>query len=413
MKNLELYLKNLTAKDETKASEAASYLINEADTELFRMLVDKSEFLFEFIKNNVCKRIEKSVTENNHKNIVKFFDIYSQDYDDLFARCLAKFANEDLTDEILELLEKGTEAQKTYAAKYFNYIPDTIATEPLSSYAFSDNEALSSNSAQALGQMGEGNSYSKALELLHSDDDFDKLKAVKFFCAYKENPPINELFNALKKSAMPENIAGEIPYLVSLRAMIHTENQKNVLITLDNILSGLGEILPLSQVLDFELYEILEDLIKLNKEENHYKSKIAEILLKSLTKFEIFANNDEYNFDEDQHTKNELKSIYELLKNQPEKFWDEQKTAILKELSHCQHRIISALQVIKDIKLVKATDEIKKLLSHENEIVICESVAALAELGGLKQEDILAATANITNDNIKAIINNYWSQNGT
>ncbi len=413
MKNLEIYLKNLTAKDETKALEAAKHLLDEADIELYKMLVEKSEFLFDFIKNNVCRRIEKNISETNYKNVLKFFEIYSPDYDDLFARTLATHANEELTDELLELLEKGSESQKTYAAKYFTYIPDTIAMEALSEQAFGDNESLSLNAAQALGKMGDNESYKKALELLKGNDDFDKLKAVKFFSAYRENPPLNEIFEAMKNSNMPENISGEIPYIASLKAMLNTDNKKNVLITLDNILSGLGEILPLSQIFDFELYEIFEELIKINQKENHYHSKISEILLKAVIKFEILANNDEYNFDEDQNTKNELKSIFKLLKDQPQKFWDEQKTSITKELSHCPHRIIAALQVIKDLKLKNATESIKKLLNHESEIVVCEAAATLFEMNELKNINISDILEKIKNENIKAIIENYWSKNGT
>ena len=77
MTNLELYLKNLTAKDEKKAMEAAFYLVNNSDVSLFKLLVEKSDFLFDFIRNNVCNRIEKVVTKENYRNLIKFFDVYS------------------------------------------------------------------------------------------------------------------------------------------------------------------------------------------------------------------------------------------------------------------------------------------------------------------------------------------------
>ena len=139
-------------------------------------------------------------------------------------------------------------------------------------------------------------SYKQALEMLKSDDDFDKLKAVKFFVAYGQNAPVDEIFDAMKSSRMPENISGEIPFLISLNSILHSDKQKNVLIAIDNILSGLGEILPLSQVFQFELFDILNELININKEENHYKSKISQILLKALLKFEMICKNDEYIF---------------------------------------------------------------------------------------------------------------------
>lgn len=408
MENLNQYLKDITAKDETKALKAAKYMLDNADVELFKMLAEKSNYLFDFIKDNVSKRITKSVTYDNYKNILKFFDVYSQDFDDTFALALAQYADEKLTDEILELLESGSEAQKTYAAKYFAYIPDTIAIDALSNYIFLDSETLSYNSAQALGKMNDEKSFGQALEMLKSDDDFDKLKAVKFFVAYGKNAPINEIFNAMKSSRMPENLAGEIPFLISLTSILHSENMKNVLITVENIISGLGEILPLSQVFQFELYDILNELININQEENHYKSKISQILLKALLKFEIICKNDEYIFDEEKNTKQELMAILELLEKQSDAFWQDQKKSIVKELTHCNHRVLSALEVIKDLKLKEASPEIKKLLQNENEIVICEVISTLKEIGELETVDKNEILSKLNSDNIKAIVENYW-----
>lgn len=409
MENLNQYVKDITAKDETNALKAAKYMLDNADIELFKLLADKANYLFDFIKDNVNKRIIKSANENNYKNVLKFFDVYSQDFDDTFALILAQYADEQLTDEILELLESGSEAQKTYAAKYFTYIPDTIAIEVLSSYILSDSETLSYNSAQALGKMNDEKSFNSALETLKSDDDFDKLKAVKFFVAYGQNAPINEIFNAMKSSNMPENIAGEIPFLVSLSSILDSENKKNVLIAIENIISGLGEILPLSQIFQFELYDILSELININKEENHYQSKISQILLKALLKFEMICKNDEYIFDEDKNTKQELMAILELLEKQSDTFWQEQKKLLLQELTHCNHRILSALEVIKDLKLKEASSEVKKLLNNnENEIVICEVIATLKEINELETVDKSEVLNKLKGENIKAIVENYW-----
>ena len=245
MSDIDLYLKNLTGKDEIKAMAAARYLIDCADIKLFQKLIDKMDYLFDFVKENVFNRINKAVNKNNFKNIISFFSVYSSYYDDLFALILAKHADENLTDEIFDLLEKGTIEQKTYAAKYFYYIPDTIALEPLGRYAFLDDENLSYNSAETLGQMQDDISYDIALSLLQSDDDFEKLKAVKFFTAYRRNYPLKEIFEAMKQSKMPENIAGQIPYAESMMRLLESEQTKDSTLTaLSYIISGFGEILP-------------------------------------------------------------------------------------------------------------------------------------------------------------------------
>ena len=407
METKDNYLKALTGKDENKAIEAADYLVNNADTELYKMLAEKSDFLFDFIRNNVCKRIEKVVNKENFKNLIKFFDVYCAYYDDLFASLLAKHANEDVTDEIFELLEKGTIAQKTYAAKYFSYIPDTVALEPLCKYAFCDDEGLCFNAAEALGQMRDDISFDTALNMLDSEDDFDKLKAVKFFNAYGQNYPFEDIFKAMNTSKMPENIAGQIPYMESLLSLLNSKYKKETLNVIDNIITGLGEILPLSDIFLFEMYELTDLLIKTNKTNNENSSKIAEILLSEYSKFNMFCENQEYIFDEDKDTKHEITSVYNLLKAQNGEFWANQKKYLLNELSTNEdNRIISALHVISEYSIKEGIPEIKNLLNKDNEILLCEALTVLKNLNALSDVDINAILTRIQNPNIKAIIEN-------
>ena len=411
MANLDLYLKNLTGKDEKNAQQAAFYLIDNVDLELFKMLVEKSDYLFDFVRNNVCSRIEKAVNKNNFKNLLKFFDVYSPYYDDLFAHILANHADENLTDNIFELLEKGTNAQRAYAAKYFYYIPDTISIELLSKYAFSDDESLAYNAAEALGQMSDDVSYDKALSLLSEVDDFDKLKAVKFFVAYGQKYPLTEIFNAMKTSKMPENIAGQIPYMQSFVELLSSKEYKiDTLIALDNILSGLGEILPLSDIFQFELFELLEILIHMNKIENSDSGEIAEVLLKAYSKFMLFTENQEYIFDEDKNTKQEIDAIWKMLKGQNEEFWNAQKHFVVSELNEEKERVLSVLPVIAEFNIKEATDGIRKLLeTNDDEVVICETLSTLKAMQVLELSDIQKVENKIQNPNIKAIIENLKS----
>ena len=406
METLDLYLKNLIGKDEEKAQSAASYLVNNADVDLFKSLVDRSDFLFDFVRSNVCKRIKNAVTKDNFINIIKFFDVYSVYYDELFANILAIHANEDLTDNIFDLLEKGTTAQKTYAAKYFSLIPDTVALEPLSKYALSDDENLSYNAAEALGQMQDDISFDIALNNLESGDDFEKLKAVKFFTAYGRNYPFKEIFAALKASKMSENIAGQIPYMESLLTLLSSEYKSDALITVDNIISGIGEILPLSDIFQFELYEVLQSLIESNKQDNEYCGKIAEILLSAFAKFTMFCENQEYIFDEDKDTKYEISSVLKLLQGQGNDFWNRQKQFVLDELDLSEDRVLSVIPVIQEFKLKDAVSKLKKLLDSDNEIIVCEVLTALKTLGFTCDIDIKAISSRIKNPNIKAIIDN-------
>ncbi len=405
MVNSESYLKNLTGKEENQAQAAADYLINSADVDLFKKLVDKSDFLFDFVRNNIEKRIKKAVNTNNFKNIVKFFSCYSNYYDDLFAEILAEHANQDLTDEIFELLDKGNISQKSYAAKYFTYIPDTVALEPLSKYAFDENENLAYNSAEALGQMQDDVSFDIALNLLTSKDDFEKLKAVRFFVAYGNNYPLKEIFIAMQESKMPENIAGQIPYMVSIIQLLNSEFKNEALLTIDNIILGLGEILPLSDIFQFELFDVINYLVS-NNDKN--SGKIAEILLKTFSKFQMFCENQEYIFDENKDTKHEVNSILRLLQSKGNDFWNKQKQLVLTELdSKNDNIILSVLPVLVEYKQVEAVPELKKILpSASNEILICEILGTLKSLDALDGIDLNIYLEKVQNSNIKAVIEN-------
>ena len=406
MNDLELYFKDLISKDKNKAQEAVSYLVNNGDVKLFEMLVAKSDYLFDFIRNNIYKYIESAVSKDNYLNILKFFDVYSVYYDDLFASILAKHATQDLTDEIFKMLEKGSESQKIYAAKYFSYIPDTVALELLSKYAFSDNELLSYNSAEALGQMQDDISFDIALSTLESDDDFEKLKAVKFFSAYGRNYPLDAIFKAMKTSKMPENIAGQIPYMDSLLNLLSSAYMSDTLIAIDNILSGFGEILPLSDIFQFELFEVLEFLININKVENINSSKIAEILLSAYSKFSMFCENQEYIFDESKDTKYEISSVLKLLQVQGEDFWKLQKNFVLNELKKSKDNIHSVLPVIVEYNLREAIPDLKLLLESDDETILCEVLTALNSLNSLDGINFDKIIAEIKNPNIKAVIEN-------
>lgn len=407
MNETEIYLKNLTGKDEAKAAEAASYLIENADLELFKKLVEKTDYLFDFVRNNVNKRIYNAVTSKNFMNIIKFFDCYSAYYDDLFADILSQNANQDLTDDMFELLEKGSDSQKAYAAKYFVYIPDTIALEPLSKYAFSDNENLSYNSAEALGEMQDDVSFDLALGDLTSDDDFERLKAVKFFVAYGRNFPFKELFEALKTSKLKENIAGQIPYMMPLTELLKmTEYKHDVMIVILNILAGLGEILPLCDVFQYELYDVIKNFINENKVKNANSGAIAVILLSALFKFNTFNENQEYTFDETKETKNETVEIFKLLNNCSDEFWANQKQYMLEELIKENDFSLTAFDLIQEFQFVEAESNLKSLLNSNNEIVICDAIMALKRINKLQDVDIAEVSCKIKNENIKALIEN-------
>lgn len=380
-------LKKLTGK--FGFEPIAKHLINDCDIELFKELVENDDFLFDFVKQNVAQRIEAQINEKNYRNLVEFLKYYSQSYENVIISALVRYADEDLTDEMLSKLENGTDAEKTYAAKYFAKIQDPLAYDFLKCYSYSDNEFLAQNCAFALGQWRDEESYNSALEKLKSEDDFEKLSAVKFLTAYGDKRAVPMILDAMKNSTMAENIAGEIPYLESLFDLLNA-NYEDALLVIIHITNALGEILPLSIVFDFELFEVFEQLVN-----NYDDSKAAVTLLNAKEKFETLTENDEYLFDEDKDTKNEISDIRKLLNNVRKSDLENFVNAELKEDSPF---VYTSLDYASDVVAIR------ELLKSNNQTLILKTAEVLKSLGNFDETARTVALLKVTDINIKSII---------
>ena len=382
-------LKKLTGKNPKEYEYAASHLMNNADEQLFAELVEKDSFLFDFVKQNVAQRLESATNEHNWQTVLSFLKYYSPSYEEFVAATLAKYADEDLTDRMLELLENGTDDEKTYAAKFFSYIQDPLAIELLKKNSYTDNEYLNTNCAVTLSVMKDESSYNEALEKLKSDDDFEKLAAVKFLTAYGNTDALPQVIEAMKNSSMAENIAGEIPYLESIFDIMD-DNFENGLLVVNYIINGLGEILGLSQVFDFELFEVLEYI-----EKKYEDSRAAVVLLNAREKFETLTENDEYLFDEDKNTKNEINDIKKLLFNIDKK---ELLSKVNAELREDSPFVFTALDFATDLMAIR------ELLKCNNQTIILKTAEVLKSLDNLDDTAKTVALLKITDENIKSII---------
>ena len=382
-------LKKLTGKNKNDYEAVAKHLVDDCDVELFKELVDNDDFLFDFVKNNVAQRLENAVNQNNYQNLIEFLKYYSQSYEDAIVDSLVKYADEDLTDLMLDKFENGCDNEKTYAAKYFAKIQDPLAYEFLRLNSYSDNEFLAQNCAMTLGAWHDEKSFDEAIEKLQNTDDFEKLSAVKFLTAYGDKKAVPKLFEAMKTSTMAENIAGEIPYLVPLYELIKTDYE-NALLAIIYITNALGEILPLSVVFDFEFFEVFEELIN-----NHDDSKVAITLLNARDKFDTLTENDEYLYDEDKNTKNEIFDIKKLLNSAKKK---DLEKYINDELREDSPFVFTALDF--------ATDElaIRELLKSNNQTLILKTAEVLKSLGNFDETARTVALLKVTDINIKAII---------
>ena len=382
-------IKQLTGKNKQEYEAAVCHLVNTADVEMFKALVDKDDFLFDFVKQNVSDRIGNALNETNYKNLLSFLKYYSPSYEDVIISTLVKFADEDLTDMMLDIFETGTNDEKTYCAKFFTYIQDPLALELLRKNSETDDEFLNANCAAALGAMKDEISYSNAMANLKSDDEFEQLKAVKFLTSYGNPEALYPIIGAMKNSTMSENIAAEIPYLTDIFTILEG-SLENGLLVLNNIINGLGEIIPLSSVFDYELYELFERLMV-----HADDSKTAIVLLNANDKFETLTENDEYLYDEDKDTKKEVLDIRKLLSHINKK---ELLCFVNQELREDSPFVYTALDFAEDMYAVR------ELLKCNNQTIILKTAEVLKAHNELDDTSRQVALLKITDENIKSII---------
>lgn len=382
-------LKKLTGKNPKDFEPVAYELINAPDVELFAELVSQDDFLFDFVKQNVAKRLSKVCNESNYLNLLKFIKYYSPDYEDFIISNLVEYADEDLTDRMLEIFENGSENEKIYCAKFFAYIQDPLALDLLKKNAYSENSYLSGNCASTLAILGDKDSFNSAIKMLDNEDNFKVLAAVRFLIAYGNKEALPDIIKAMKNSSFSENIAGEIPYLYDLLSL-YEFNREDCLYTLNLIINGLGEILGLSSVFDFQLYDIFEMLIK-----NNPDSISAVVVLNAQDKFNTLTENDEYLFDETKDTKQEVLDIKNLL-----------NTINKKELNSLSEKELNenSLFVYTALDFTKNTNKVRKLLTSENQTLVLRALEILKKLGSISDEDRKTAFNSVSNENIKNVI---------
>ena len=120
--------KGITGKNPAEFEQAARILVNTPDVELFKKLVKQDDFLFDFVKNNVAKRIKTACNKNNYKNLLRFLEYYSPSYDDMIAEELITYDKDgELKGEMKNLFLNGTDGEKAYALKYFSYLENNFS----------------------------------------------------------------------------------------------------------------------------------------------------------------------------------------------------------------------------------------------------------------------------------------------
>ena len=380
-------LKKLTGKNPKDFEPVAFDVINIPDVELFKELIDNEDFLFDFIKQNVANRLAKVCNSSNYLNLLQFLKYYSPSYEDVIISNLVKFSDEDLTDKMLAIFEDGTDDEKTYCAKYFSIVQDSLALDFLKENAYSENSSLSANCATALALFGDTESKNEALVKLKSDDEFEKLDGVRFLVSYGDKSVIPAIVDVMKTSSFAENIAGDLLYLTDLFSL-YKKNKTDALFVFNSVINGLGEILGLAQIFDFRLYEFIEMLLK-----EQTDSEIAVVLANAKDKFNTLTENDEYLFDETKDVKQEVMDIKQLLSS-----FKVNQSLINAELKS------ESLFVFTALEFANNEFAIRGLLISANQTVVLKALEMLKQMNSLTKEDKNLALSSVTSEDIKSVI---------
>lgn len=381
-------IKKLTGKNPSEYEVVAKNLVNNSDKELFANLVKQDDFLFDFIKNNVAKRIENACNKENYRNLLALLEYYSPSYDTMIASVLHSFGQDEIFNEIKDLYLNGSDSQKAYAVKYFTFVPEKASelVENLRISAKSEFEPLSMNSIELLSILKDEVSKSEALKDLESEDEFVQFDAVKFLVNYQAKDALNKIIEVMKTSSLSENIAAEIPYLIPLDELIKTDSESAYLV-LCYIINAIPDIITPASVCDYGLKEIFENI--------EYTSSSAVLLRLAKDKFEELLSNDEYLFDCDKNTKDEINSINEFLKRVNTR---KLESLFYDELYDESDFVFFALDYVNDV------EELETMLDSENQTLILKVLTILKEKTKLTEAHKQTALNKITSENIKQII---------
>ena len=384
--------KALTGKNPAEFEQAASILVDTPDIELFKKLVKQDDFLFDFVKNNVAKRIKQACNKNNYENLYQFLKYHSPFYDEMIAETLLQFSEGKCVPKMKELFYEGTVEEQIYATKLFSLldvreIQDLVPT--LREYAKSDNECLAANSIEVLSGINDEVSKNEALSQLDSDDEFVQYNAVKFLVTYGAKDALPKIFEVMKKSSLSENIALEIPYLVDIETLFKKNFDKAVLV-LCNILCAIPEIISPSAVIDYNLKEIFEDLYY-----NNLTSSSALLLRMAKEKFASFEENEEYLFDCDKNTKDEVSNINKFFRGVN---INKLNSLLYDELYEDSDFVFFAVDYIND------AEELETLLDSSNQTLLLKVLTTLKDKQLLKQAHKDEALKQVSSSNIKQII---------
>jgi len=407
---------DLISKDYRVSSAAACNVINNCDGETFLKLCEKSEFIFDFLKEKIVKNLINAVNKENLHNVFEFTKIYNADFEDFIVFSWLKFANEDLTDKIFEYFENGTKEQMAYAAAYFSHINDPVALEYLNKFALDDFEPLAQNCALALRSFCDKTLYEKSLKILSDDDfdDFEKYKYLNFLVSYGDMEAVSAIVDYYNKTFAKTSAACALLYLTDFD-FLYKNGYRDALKIFDTIIGGYPEEISLDTVFDFNILKFIKflcgryfaDNAALSFSEPCERSFVKRLLLKAKYKFNLFTKEDIYTFDLNKAVKKELFDISGFLNSIKTELFDELESELK---SKDGTRVLEAFDVVLNYGKTEFCPDIARIIeTNSREDVVLEGLMVLKTFGKLNLIEKDKILSRLNNENIKAAAGNYFN----
>ncbi len=300
---------NLTDKNYDVANKAGIDIIETSDIKAFQVLEEKSEFIFDFIKEKILKILIKSVNQNNLMNLFNFTKIYSNDFKDFILQPLINYSNDEIEKKFIDLLKNGTSEQKTYGIEFFTKIKNNLSVEFAKSNLTTDFEPLKIASIKLLKEYGEINEFNSAIKKLNSsDDDFEKFEAVEFLTTWGDKKAYDDIYKFYINSNFNEFIASNLILLKDFNHLIKEEKEEDILNIYSSLLLNLPENTSLEEIIYYLNENLLDYLIELD---NNYATLLNFYLL---YKLDLILDNEAYSIDLTKEEKISGNKIRESLK---------------------------------------------------------------------------------------------------
>ena len=155
-------------------------------------------------------------------------------------------------------------------------------------------------------------------------------------------------------------------------------------------MNAIPEILPVSAVLDYNLLEIFENLYH-----NDLTSTSALLLRLAQEKFAELTTNDEYLFDCDKNTKDEVIAINKFLSKIDS---NKLKSLLYDELFDESDFVFFAVDYVDEI------EELEALLDSSNPMLVLKVLTKLKEQNALRAEHKQSAINSIDDETLRACI---------